>query len=111
MGGIVLSYPAIFSQSHNGFRLAFSRISHNPNPNFPIGFSEGEIEMANGKEMSSSEFVDRYMENNQPVVLTGLMDDWRAGRDWVTDEGNPNLQFSAPILEDPKSSPTSLAKG
>ncbi|XP_024170344.1 2-oxoglutarate and iron-dependent oxygenase JMJD4 isoform X1 [Rosa chinensis] len=55
----------------------------------------GEIERVNGKEMSYSEFVGRYMEKNQPVVLTGLMDDWRACRDWVTDDGNPNLQFFA----------------
>lgn len=55
----------------------------------------GQIEKVNGKELSYSEFVERYMEKNQPVVLTGLMDDWRACRDWVTDNGQPNLQFFA----------------
>lgn len=55
----------------------------------------GQIEKVNGKELSYHEFVERYMEKNQPVVLTGLMDDWRACRDWVTDNGQPNLQFFA----------------
>lgn len=55
----------------------------------------GEIEKVNGKELSYSDFVGRYMEKNQPVVLTGLMDDWRACRDWVTHSGKPNLQFFA----------------
>lgn len=55
----------------------------------------GEIERVNGKEVSYSEFVERYMEKNQPVVLTGLMEDWRACRDWVQDDGKPNLQFFA----------------
>lgn len=53
----------------------------------------GKIEKVNGKELSYSEFVERYMEKNQPVVLTGLMDDWRAVRDWVIRNGQPNLQF------------------
>lgn len=55
----------------------------------------GQIQKVNGKELSYSEFVERYMEKNHPVVLTGLMDDWRACRDWVTENGQPNLQFFA----------------
>ncbi|GAV58306.1 Cupin_8 domain-containing protein [Cephalotus follicularis] len=57
---------------------------------------EGEIERVNGKELSYSEFVKRYLAKNQPVVLTGLMDDWRACNDWVVTHnglGKPNLQF------------------
>ena len=53
----------------------------------------GQVEKVNGKELSYSEFVERYLKKNQPVVLTGLMDDWRACRDWVTSDGQPNLQF------------------
>jgi hypothetical protein len=45
------------------------------------------------QEVSYSEFVQKYMEKNQPVVLTGLMDDWKACKDWVLDNGKPNLQF------------------
>lgn len=51
------------------------------------------MEKVNGKELSYVEFAEKYMGRNQPVVLTGLMDDWRACRDWVTDGGKPNLQF------------------
>ncbi|OVA19880.1 JmjC domain [Macleaya cordata] len=54
---------------------------------------EGQIEKVNGKELSYEEFVERYLEKNQPVVLTGLMDGWRACSDWVTVDGQPNLHF------------------
>lgn len=55
---------------------------------------KGEIEKVNGKELSYSEFVERYMKKNKPVVLTGLMDyHWKACTDWVTPNGKPNLQF------------------
>ncbi|XP_011046192.1 PREDICTED: jmjC domain-containing protein 4 isoform X2 [Populus euphratica] len=53
----------------------------------------GSIEKVNGKEISYNEFVERYLAKNQPVVLTGLMDDWRACKDWVFDSGKPNLKF------------------
>ncbi|THG02517.1 hypothetical protein TEA_028671 [Camellia sinensis var. sinensis] len=53
----------------------------------------GHIEKVNGKELSYSQFVERYLVKNQPVVLTGLMDGWRACKDWVLDDGQPNLSF------------------
>ncbi|XP_060204601.1 arginine-specific demethylase JMJ20 isoform X1 [Lycium barbarum] len=53
----------------------------------------GKIEKVNGKELSYSEFTEKYMAQNQPVVLTGLMDNWRACKDWVSPNGKPNLQF------------------
>ncbi|KAK4804295.1 hypothetical protein SAY86_004112 [Trapa natans] len=53
----------------------------------------GHIDRVSGKELSYREFVERYMKKNEPVVITGLMDDWRACRDWVTGEGKPNLPF------------------
>ncbi|XP_040987060.1 2-oxoglutarate and iron-dependent oxygenase JMJD4 isoform X2 [Juglans microcarpa x Juglans regia] len=53
----------------------------------------GNIEKVNAKELSYSEFVLKYMEKNQPVVMMGLMDDWKACKDWVFDNGKPNLQF------------------
>ncbi|XP_030531428.2 2-oxoglutarate and iron-dependent oxygenase JMJD4 [Rhodamnia argentea] len=55
----------------------------------------GHIERLNGKELTYQEFVERYLRKNQPVVLTGLMDDWRACKDWVTRDGRPNLPFFA----------------
>lgn len=55
---------------------------------------KGQVEKVNGKELSYGEFVERYMEKNQPVVLTGLMEQhWRACTDWVTPHGQPNFQF------------------
>ncbi|KAI3892941.1 hypothetical protein MKX03_037505 [Papaver bracteatum] len=53
----------------------------------------GEIERINGKELSYEEFVKNYLEKNQPVVITGLMDDWKACNDWVTKDGLPNLSL------------------
>ncbi|KAK2663710.1 hypothetical protein Ddye_002284 [Dipteronia dyeriana] len=53
----------------------------------------GQIEKVNGKEMNYSEFERIYLAKNQPVVLSGLMDDWRACNDWVTKQGQPNLHF------------------
>ncbi|XP_074314928.1 arginine-specific demethylase JMJ20 [Silene latifolia] len=53
----------------------------------------GEIERVNGKQLSYTEFVEKYLVKNQPVILTGLMDDWRASRDWVDEFGSPNLLF------------------
>lgn len=53
----------------------------------------GFIQKVNGKELSYSEFAERFLAKNEPVVLTGLMDDWRACEDWVTHDGKPNLHF------------------
>ncbi|XP_055828550.1 arginine-specific demethylase JMJ20 [Solanum dulcamara] len=53
----------------------------------------GRIEKVNGREVTYSEFAEKYMARNQPVVLTGLMDDWRACKDWVLPNGKPNLHF------------------
>ncbi|KAB2633332.1 jmjC domain-containing protein 4 [Pyrus ussuriensis x Pyrus communis] len=56
---------------------------------------EGQIGKVNGKKLGYNEFVEGYMEKNQPVMLTGLMDDWRACRGWVTDNGLSSLQIFA----------------
>lgn len=53
----------------------------------------GRIEKVKGREVSYSEFAEKYMAQNKPVVLTGLMDDWRACKDWVSPNGKPNLHF------------------
>ncbi|XP_057804465.1 arginine-specific demethylase JMJ20 [Salvia miltiorrhiza] len=54
---------------------------------------EGKVEKVNGKELSYAEFVEKYLDKNQPVILTGLTDDWRARKDWVSGDGKPNLRF------------------
>ncbi|KAJ0755134.1 hypothetical protein HanPI659440_Chr09g0354521 [Helianthus annuus] len=53
----------------------------------------GFVEKVNGNEMSYTTFAEKYLSNNQPVVITGLMDDWRARKDWLFDDGTPNLHF------------------
>ncbi|KAI3454456.1 hypothetical protein Pfo_011119 [Paulownia fortunei] len=53
----------------------------------------GKVQKVKGKELSYTDFVEKYMARNQPVILTGLMDDWRACKDWVSDDGKPNLRF------------------
>ncbi|MBA0773780.1 hypothetical protein Gotri_009033 [Gossypium trilobum] len=53
----------------------------------------GTIEKVNGKELFYSEFAEKYLAGNQPVLLTGLMDDWTASNHWVSSNGQPNLIF------------------
>lgn len=53
----------------------------------------GKIRRVDGRQISYGEFRDRYMKANEPILLTGLMDDWRACRDWVSTDGQPNLSF------------------
>ncbi|KAK4394792.1 2-oxoglutarate and iron-dependent oxygenase JMJD4 [Sesamum angolense] len=53
----------------------------------------GKVEKVNGKELSYGDFVEKYLARNQPVILTGLTEDWRACKDWVSDDGKPNLRF------------------
>ncbi|CAI9112640.1 OLC1v1013111C1 [Oldenlandia corymbosa var. corymbosa] len=52
-----------------------------------------QVEKVNGKELSYVQFVQNYLVQNQPVILTGLMDDWKACKDWVHQDGKPNLKF------------------
>ena len=64
---------------------------------------KGEVEKVNGKDLSYTEFVQRFLQKNQPVVLTGLMGhNWRALNDWVTPHGHPNLQFFSTHFGDSK---------
>ncbi|ESQ31603.1 hypothetical protein EUTSA_v10004134mg [Eutrema salsugineum] len=59
----------------------------------------GQIEKVSGKELSYSDFAERYLAKNQPVVISDLTDDWRAREDWVSGNGRPNLQFVATHFE------------
>ncbi|XP_027167362.1 jmjC domain-containing protein 4 [Coffea eugenioides] len=54
---------------------------------------ERRVERVNGKDLSYTQFVQQYLVQNQPVILTGLMEDWRACKDWILEDGKPNLQF------------------
>ncbi|KAK8981412.1 hypothetical protein V6N11_027834 [Hibiscus sabdariffa] len=53
----------------------------------------GQIEKVNGRQLSYSEFAEKYLAQNQPVLLTGLMDDWTASKHWVSANAQPNLLF------------------
>ncbi|KAK9108148.1 hypothetical protein Syun_024159 [Stephania yunnanensis] len=53
----------------------------------------GQVEKIDGRRLSYNQFCDRFLQKNEPVVLTGLMDDWRACRDWVDHNAQPNLHF------------------
>ena len=33
------------------------------------------------------------MKANEPFLLTSLMEDWRAYRDWVSTDGKPSISF------------------
>eukprot|EP01018_Ginkgo_biloba_P008913 Gb_12478 [translate_table: standard] len=53
----------------------------------------GQIRRVDGRQVTYGEFKKKYMMGNEPVLLTGLMDQWSACQDWVTDNGQPNLSF------------------
>jgi hypothetical protein len=87
----LFSYKTLRNPQINfSFSILFNFLGFSPKMGIEIG---GHIEKVNGKEVSYSEFVQKYLEKNQPVVLTDLMDDWKACKDWVFDNGKPNLQF------------------
>lgn len=54
-----------------------------------------KVERVDGRKLRYGEFAKRYLKGNRPVVLTGLMEGWRACSDWVTADGRPNLLFFA----------------
>ena len=35
----------------------------------------------------------KYFKANKPVLLTSLMEDWRAYHDWVSTDGRPDLSL------------------
>ncbi|XP_047341595.1 2-oxoglutarate and iron-dependent oxygenase JMJD4 [Impatiens glandulifera] len=62
----------------------------------------GRVEKVNGKNLTYAEFAERFLSKNKPVLLTGLMVDWRASKDWVLDDGRPNLPFFSSHFGDSK---------
>ncbi|KAL6007092.1 hypothetical protein ACLOJK_032588 [Asimina triloba] len=53
----------------------------------------GRVERIDGRQLSYHEFVEKFLQKNQPALITGLMDGWRASKEWVTEDGAPNLSF------------------
>ncbi|KAL0367176.1 UNVERIFIED_CONTAM: hypothetical protein Sradi_3607700 [Sesamum radiatum] len=60
----------------------------------------GKVEKVNEKELSYGDFVEKYLARNQPVILTGLTEDWRVCKDWISDDGKPNLCFFSTHFSD-----------
>jgi len=50
--------------------------------------------------LSVADFRRRFLIPNQPVLLTGATDGWRAGREWITSEGEPDLCALAQLFGD-----------
>jgi hypothetical protein len=48
--------------------------------------------------LSVAEFRRRFLIPNQPVLLTGATDGWRAGHEWTTPEGEPDLSALARLF-------------
>ncbi|MED6211174.1 hypothetical protein PIB30_071164 [Stylosanthes scabra] len=65
---------------------------------------KGEIEKVNWKDLSYTEFVERFMHKNQPLLLAGFFEhhNWGASLDWVTPLGHPNFQFFSSNFGDSK---------
>ncbi|XP_015947196.2 arginine-specific demethylase JMJ20, partial [Arachis duranensis] len=69
-----------------------------------MNIKKGEIEKVNWKNLSYSEFVERFMQKNKPLLLNGFSEhhNWRASVDWVTPLGHPNFQFFSTNFGDSK---------
>eukprot|EP00854_Cymbomonas_tetramitiformis_P007513 gene7513-8944_t len=52
-----------------------------------------EVPVVDAMDLSPAEFKERFMLANRPVLLKGLTTRWQAIRDWVTDQGSPDLPF------------------
>ncbi|KAL4198638.1 hypothetical protein AMTRI_Chr03g47000 [Amborella trichopoda] len=53
----------------------------------------GQVKRLNASELTYQEFVEKHLKLNEPVVITGLMHEWRSCKDWVWENGEPNLDF------------------
>ena len=49
------------------------------------------VPRVHASELTPTQFAERYMRPNLPVLVTGLMDEWRAAREWVTTGGTPDV--------------------
>lgn len=51
----------------------------------------GSIPVEDASVLSYDRFCMQYMRPNLPVIIRGVTDGWRACREWVTAEGQPDL--------------------
>jgi hypothetical protein len=44
-------------------------------------------------ELSTAEFIEKYLIANQPLIITGCTADWLSTRKWLNADGTPNFSF------------------
>ena len=54
------------------------------------------------EDLSPESFRAEFMAKNLPVMITGLTDDWRARREWVTKDGQPDVVAMSELFGDAK---------
>ena len=54
------------------------------------------------EDLSPKAFRAEFMAKNLPVMITGLTDDWRARREWVTKDGQPDVVAMSELFGDAK---------
>jgi hypothetical protein len=40
-----------------------------------------------------SEFIDKHLIENQPIIIVGCTQEWLAQKQWVREDGTPDLDF------------------
>ena len=54
------------------------------------------------EDLSPDAFRAEFMSKNLPVMITGITDDWRARREWVTKDGQPDVVAMSELFGDAK---------
>lgn len=44
-------------------------------------------------EFAVSEFIDKHLIENQPVIIMGCTQDWQTRKQWIKEDGTPNFEF------------------
>uniref|UniRef100_A0A7S3R751 JmjC domain-containing protein n=1 Tax=Dunaliella tertiolecta TaxID=3047 RepID=A0A7S3R751_DUNTE len=58
------------------------------------------VDVRHAKELTYEEFVHCYMEPNRPVLIQGAMEGWRARKEWVHEDGSPNISALEHVVGD-----------
>ena len=54
------------------------------------------------EDLSPGAFRAEYMSKNMPVMISGLTEGWRARREWVTKDGQPDVAAMSELFGDAK---------
>ena len=60
------------------------------------------VETVHCDDLSPAAFREKFMAKNLPVMITGLTENWRACREWVTKDGQPDIAFMSELFGDAK---------